>query len=80
MKLHGSLLVTVCCLVVEFCNLPQKVYELLETPLNARVVVLATQGISFLLYPLVGHLADVHLTRYRSLKMVLWYTHFCSLC
>ena len=68
MKLHGSLLVTVCCLVVEFCNLPQKVYELLETPLNARVVVLATQGISFLLYPLVGHLADVHLTRYRSLK------------
>ena len=68
MKLRGSLLVIVCCLVVEFCNLPQKDYEFLDITLNVRVVVLATQGISFLLYPLVGHLTDVYLTRYRSLK------------
>ena len=68
MKLRGSLLVIVCCLVVEFCNLPQKDYELLEMTLNVRVAVLATQGISFLLYPFVGHLTEVHLTRYRSLK------------
>ena len=68
MKLRGSLLVIVCCLVVEFCNLPQKDYEILESTLTIRVVLLATQGILFLLYPLVGHLTDVHLTRYRSLK------------
>ena len=68
MKLSGSLLVIICCLVVEFCNLPQKDYEILGMHLKVRVVALATQGISFLLYPFVGHLTEVHLTRYRSLK------------
>ena len=68
MKLRGSLLVIVCCLLVEFCNLLQQDYEFLGMHLNVRVVVLATQGISFLLYPFVGHLTEVHLTRYRSLK------------
>ena len=68
MKLRGFLLVIVCCLVVEFCNLIQQDYEILGIRLNVRVAVLATQGISFLLYPFVGHLTEVHLTRYRSLK------------
>ena len=65
MKLRGSLLVIVCCLVVEF---PQKDYEILGMHLKVRIVALATRGISFLLYPFVGHLTEVHLTRYRSLK------------
>ena len=69
MKLRGSLLVIICCLVVEFFNLLQQDYEILGMHLNVRVVALATQGISFLLYPLVGHLTEVHLTRYRSLKI-----------
>ena len=36
---------------------------------NDRNLSLAFQGVLFLLYPLVGHLTDVYLTRYRSLKL-----------
>ena len=68
MKLRGSLLVIVCCLVVEFCDLNQKEYMLFSTVLSSRILFLSGLGILFLLYPLVGHLADVYLTRYRSLK------------
>ena len=68
MKLRGSLLVIVCCLVVEFCDLNQKEYMLFSTVFSSRILFLTGLGILFLLYPLVGHLADVYLTRYRSLK------------
>ena len=66
MKLRGSLLVIVCCMVVEFCNVNQKGY-LIVIPGNA-IAVISILGLLFLLYPLVGHLTDVYLTRYRSLK------------
>ena len=68
MKLRGSLLVIVCCLVVEFGNFNQKEYLLFETGLPSRLSVITSFGLVFLLYPLVGHLTDVYLTRYRSLK------------
>ena len=67
MKLRGSLLVIVCCLVVELCNFIQKEYLLFSRSINDRNLFLAFQGVLFLLYPLVGHLTDVYLTRYRSL-------------
>ena len=67
MKLSGSLLVIVCCLVVELCNITQKEYQFFSRSLNIRNIGLALQGVLFLLYPLVGHLTDVYLTRYRSL-------------
>ena len=67
MKLRGSLLVIVCCLVVELCNFIQKEYLLYSRSINDRNICLAFQGVLFLLYPLVGHLTDVYLTRYRSL-------------
>ena len=67
MKLRGSLLVIVCCLVVELCNFIQKEYLLFSISINDRNLSLAFQGVLFLLYPLVGHLTDVYLTRYRSL-------------
>ena len=69
MKLRGSLLVIVCCLVVEYCNYSQKKYLLFDTGLLDRILFLGVQGILFLLYPLLGHLTDVYLTRYRSLKL-----------
>ena len=68
MKLRGSLLVIVCCLVVEFCNLNQKEYLLFMTDLPSRILFMAGLGLMLLLYPLIGHLTDVYLTRYRSLK------------
>ena len=36
--------------------------------LRDRVLILTGLGLMFLLYPLVGHLTDVYLTRYHSLK------------
>ena len=69
MKLRGSLLVIVCCLVVEFCNISQKVYLVLAKGDSQYVIsFLIILGLLFLLYPLMGHLTDVYLTRYRSLK------------
>ena len=69
MKLRGSLLVIVCCLVVELCNISQKKYLLFTTGLLDSILFLSVQGLLFLLYPLLGHLTDVYLTRYRSLKL-----------
>ena len=36
--------------------------------LSSRVIILCFHGLMFLVYPLLGHLADVYLTRYRTLK------------
>ena len=68
MKLRGSLLVIVCCLVMEFCNLNWTEYLLFKSNLPDRIVALTGLGLMLLLYPLMGHLTDVYLTRYRSLK------------
>ena len=68
MKLRGSLLVIVCCLVVEFCNINQKEYLFFRSNMLERLFSITIIGLMFLLYPLVGHLTDVYLTRYRSLK------------
>ena len=69
MKLRGSLLVIVCCLIVEVCNLSRKENIIgAGLVLEARILAFAFEGVLFMLYPLVGHLTDVYLTRYRSLK------------
>ena len=68
MKLRGSLLVIVCCLVMAFCNINRTEYLLFKSNLPDRMVTLTGLGLMFLLYPLVGHLTDVYLTRYRSMK------------
>ena len=68
MKLRGSLLVIVCCLAVELCNVTRKDYLFLTVYLTITLSTQIAQGMLFLIYPLVGHLTDVYLTRYRSLK------------
>ena len=68
MKLRGSLLVIVCCLVVEFCNINRREYVLFNSDLSNRITSLTGSGVLFLFYPLMGHLTDVYLTRYLSLK------------
>ena len=68
MKLRGSLFVIVCCLVVEFCNVTRQKYIILFSEnLIFNISLFSGLGLLFLLYPLVGHLTDVYLTRYRSL-------------
>ena len=69
MKLRGFLLVIVCSLVAEIFNINQKEYIVLTSgDLISKILILTGLGLLFLLYPLVGHLTDVYLTRYRSLK------------
>ena len=80
MKLRGSLLVIVCCLVVEFCNFNQKEYLLFKMSLSIRILLITLLGLLFLVYPYVGHITDVYLTRYRSLKcsFILLILTFCT--
>ena len=69
MKLRGSLLVIVCYMVVEFCDINQKEYLYLASRDSSYAISFLTLfGLLFLFYPLVGHLTDVYLTKYRSLK------------
>ena len=68
MKLRGSHVVTICCFLLQFLNIAQKRYFLSLTPYFGVLIVVCSQGILFLLYPLLGHLADVYLTRYHTLK------------
>ena len=80
MKLHGSLLVIISCLVVAFCNVNQKEYLLFEMTWSIRILLISVAGLSFLVYPYVGHITDVYLTRYRSLKcsFILLIVAFCT--
>ena len=71
MKLRGCLIVIVCCLGLAFTNISKKRYLLTTITLSGRIPFIVGQGILLLVYPLLGHLADVYLTRYRVLKSSL---------
>ena len=84
MMVRRSLVIVICCLLVQFLNIFQKRYmfslgNIFDTPF-----ILCFQGLMFLVYPLLGHLADVYLTRYRTLKcglvMILISLAVVSLC
>ena len=68
MKLRASQAVIICCILVQLVNLRHLNYLLVEAHNTARFVLIGLQGVAFLSYPLLGHLADVYLTRYRALK------------
>ena len=70
MKLCGYLIVIVCCLGLALSNISKR-YLLTTTTLYARISNIVGQGVLLLVYPLLGHLADVYLTRYRALKSSL---------
>ena len=63
MKLHGSLLVIVCCFVIEFCNFTRKEYLVFLSGDSLYAISFLT--IVSLLFLLI-HLwcSDVYLTRY----------------
>ena len=71
MKLHGCLIVIVCCLGLAFSNIIKKRYLLTTITLSGRIPTIVGQGVLLLVYPLLGHLADVYFTRYRVLKTSL---------
>ena len=63
-----SLVIVICCLLVQLLNIPQKRYMFSLGNIFDNPFILCFQGLMFLVYPLLGHLADVYLTRYRTLK------------
>ena len=69
MKPQGSFVVIICSLLVQLTAiLTTKSLSNGEPLLSSRVAILCFQGLMFLVYPLLGHLADVYLIRYRTLK------------
>ena len=61
----------VCCLGLAFTNISKKRYLLTTLANSVRIPIIVGQGVLLLVYPLLGHLADVYLTRYRVLKSSL---------
>ena len=71
MKLRGYLIVIVCCLGLALSNISKKRYLFTTTIFSTRISFIVGSGVLLLVYPLLGHLADVYLTRYRALKSSL---------
>ena len=65
------MIVIICCLGFSMSNVSKKRYLLSTATVTARIPILVGQGVLLLVYPLLGHLADVYLTRYRALKASL---------
>ena len=68
MKIHGSVTIIICCLMLQLTNLAQKCYMFTYGPEFSAIYVLCFQGLMFLVYPLLGHLAEVYLARYQAMK------------
>ena len=69
MKLHSSIVVIICCLLVQLINFRNTNFQIIGTTKKyTQLIVYGVQGLTYLSYPLLGHLADVYLTRYRALK------------
>ena len=61
----------VCCFGLAFTNISKKKYLLTTLENSVRIPFIVGQGVLLLVYPLLGHLADAYLTRYRVLKSSL---------
>ena len=65
MKNKSAYLVVVCCFLVHGTALGSDIYLYHTVGLDAAVVFLVSQAVAYLLYPLLGWLADVYFTRYK---------------
>ena len=63
----ASIVVLVCGVLVEILTLQER-YWFGQLVIPAQLSILAFRGLMFLVYPLLGHLADVCLNRYRTIK------------
>ena len=62
-----SVIILFCGMLVELLT-DQERYFNFQAPFSTRVFALVCQGSMFLLYPVLGHLADVCLNRYRTIR------------
>ena len=63
----ASIVVLVCGVLVEILTLRER-YLYGQSVVTSQLGILAFLGLMFLVYPLLGHLADVCLNRYRTIK------------
>ena len=68
MKLHGHQLVILSSLAIGVLNIITSQYMITFLPLSGRLSLILWISLMFLVYPLLGHMADVYLTRYHTLK------------
>ena len=69
MKLQGHVIMIICSMLLQIFHM--KRYVLFSISLSQRLGIICFQGLLFLVYPLLGHVADVWLTKYRILKCAL---------
>ena len=66
--LPGHVVVIICSVTIQLSNIARTIHlEQLEQSYN-KITSFAILGLLFLSYPLLGYIADVFLTRYRTLK------------
>ena len=69
MKKQASMIVILCSLLLHLAaSFMQKRYILNMLPNTTRTGMICIQGLLFLLYPVLGYVADVRLSRYRTIK------------
>ena len=66
--LPGHVVVIICSIIIQLSNIA-RTYNLEQSEHSIiKIGIIALLGITFLSYPLLGYIADVCLTRYRTLK------------
>ena len=63
----ASIIILVCGMLVQLLTNQERYFHT-QAPFVTRVVILVWQGLMFLMYPLLGHFADVCLNRYRTIR------------
>ena len=64
----GYVVVIICSLAMQFSNISQVGFLQKYQDKSSRTAMVIGQGLMFLCFPLLGHLADVRFTRYRTIK------------
>ena len=66
--LPGHVVVIICSITIQLSNLARTIYLEQHKQFYSKISNFAIMGLLFLSYPLLGYIADVCLTRYRTLK------------
>ena len=64
----GCVVVIICSLAMQLSNISQVGFLQKYQDKSSRTAMVIGQGLMFLCFPLLGHLADVRFTRYRTIK------------
>ena len=66
--LPGHVVVIICSIIIQLSNIPRTFHVEQHQRSYNKIASFAILGLLFLSYPLLGYIADVCLTRYRTLK------------